>query len=318
MRQEEKRKRNKYVAAAIVIIVAAAFAAAVLFALRGNVSFFSGLENTLGGRKAQNSPSSPAFAGESGGMSVYFIDVGEGDCSLIVCDGKTMLIDSGERASYDSVAMTLDSLGISRLDYIVATHMHSDHIGALSEVLNDYGTDLFLMPKLPLELTPTSKAYSDMLEALVANDVEVRETVAGDTYSLGSAVICVLGPLTTETENVNDTSAIIKITYGEVSYLFTGDAEAEEETALLSAGADLKADVLKVAHHGSGSSSCSEFLRAVSPLVCIISVGAYNDYGHPNDAVVRRLSGYTKKIYRTDVCGTVCVRTDGEKTEVTF
>ena len=272
---------------------------------------FDGLEQTID-VDTQSAPDS------SEGLFVHYIDVGQGDCSLIVCDGKTMLIDAGENGHESDVINYLRSLNIKKLDYIVASHQHSDHIGGLAEIITEFGCDTLIMPRLTKAQTPTNSTYKAFLNAISSSDIRTLASNPGDIYNLGSTVIELYGPVTDDAEDINNMSIVMKATYGSNSFLFTGDAEKEEELEIIDTGAELDCDVLKVGHHGSSTSSSKEFLAEVTPDICIIQVGADNDYGHPHNSSVKRISQYTDKIYRNDICGNIVVHSDGEEISVEY
>lgn len=255
---------------------------------------------------------------QSNSFEVHYIDVGQGDCSLIICDGKTMLIDAGENGHETEVLNYLRMKKIDKLDYIIASHQHTDHIGGLPEVLDEFGTDNIIMPRLTKEQTPTNRTYTAFLKSIQNSGAKVIASKAGATYNLGSATFEILGPVTNEVEDINSMSVIVKLTYGENTFLFTGDAEKDEERSVIATGADLDCDVLKVGHHGSGTSSCKDFLDAVSPEICVIQVGADNDYGHPHENIVERLMKYADEIYRNDLCGDIVITSDGFNLNVTY
>lgn len=251
-------------------------------------------------------------------FQVHYIDVGQGDCSLVICDGKTLLIDAGENGHETEVINYLRSLGIEKLDYIIATHQHSDHIGGLPEVIEEFGMDNIIMPRLTQEQTPTNSTYKAFLKAVQASGAKVIASKVGASYSLGSARFDILGPVTNDAEDINSMSVIAKVTYGENTFLFTGDAETEEEKEVLETGADLNCDVLNVGHHGSYTSSSKDFLDAVTPEICVISCGAGNDYGHPHDKALNRIKKHTKEIYRTDICGSVVIDSNGKNLNISY
>ena len=272
---------------------------------------FNGLEQTLG-------ESADILSDDNKGLSVHYIDVGQGDCSLLVCDGKTMLVDAGENGHESDVINYLRSQNVDKLDYIVASHQHSDHIGGLAEVITEFGCDTLIMPRLTKAQTPTNSTYTDFLKAIKNSGVKTLASNPGDIYNLGSAVIEIFGPVTDDAEDINNMSIVMKATYGSNSFLFTGDAEKEEELEIIETGADIDCDVLKAGHHGSKTSSSKEFLAEVTPDICVIQVGENNDYGHPHSASLKRIEKYTKNIYRNDVCGDIILHSDGEKISVEY
>lgn len=255
---------------------------------------------------------------ENSNFQVHYIDVGQGDCSLVVCDGQTLLIDAGENGHETEVINYLRLLGIDKLDYIIATHPHSDHIGGLPEVIEEFGMDNIIMPRLTKEQTPTTKTYTRMLEEIKASGAKVISAKVGSTYTLGEASFEILGPVSDSAEDLNSMSVVAKVTHGENSFLFTGDAESDEEREIIGAGVDLDADVLKMGHHGSNTSSCKEFLVEVTPEICVIMCGEDNDYGHPHKEPLERLKKYTNEIYRTDLCGDIVISSDGKNFDINY
>ncbi len=240
---------------------------------------------------------------------VHFIDVGQADASCIVLpDGETLLIDAGSNASEHQLLSYLEKYGIRHIDYAVFTHPHEDHIGGAEAVLGACEVDCVILP----QAVSTSVTYEVMLDAIAAEGCSVQYGVPGSTYMLGDASFSILGPVSTDDENLNNASIILSLQYGQNKFLFTGDAEEAAETeVLLREPAALNADVLKVGHHGSSTSSSEVFLAAVSPDVAVISCGENNEYGHPHTSTLARLSLFTDHIIRTDQLGSVRVYSDG-------
>lgn len=249
---------------------------------------------------------------------VHYIDVGQGDCELVECDGKYMLIDAGENGFETVVINYLKSHKIEVLDYVVASHQHSDHIGGLSEVLEAFEVKNIIMPRLTKAQIPTNSTYSDFTKAVKASGAKVIEAKVGATYDLGSGEFEILGPVTNDAEDINNMSVVMRFDYGENSFLFTGDAETEEENEILETDANLDCDVLKVGHHGSSSSSGKKFLDAVTPEICVILCGKDNSYGHPHKEITKRLKKYTDETYRTDVCGSIVISSNGKDLTVDY
>lgn len=240
-------------------------------------------------------------------FEIHFIDVGQGDCSLILCDGKAMLIDGGETSESSKVYAYLKKLGVDHLDYIVATHAHSDHIGGLSGALNYASVDTALCPVTSYD----SKTFSSFTKYLGLQGVSITVPEPGDTLSLGNASVTILGPQKSY-EDTNDTSIVMKVVYGKTSFLFTGDAERTAEADIMEAGYDLSATVLKVGHHGSDTSTSYPFLREIMPEYAVIQVGKGNSYGHPTEDTLSKLRDADAKVFRNDLQGTVICASDGE------
>lgn len=238
-------------------------------------------------------------------FNIQFIDVGNADAALVTCDGHSMLIDGGDKDDSDRMYAILKARDISRLDLIAATHAHSDHVGGLPGALNYATAELTLCPVTEYDSDPFRdfKKYAD----LHGGGITVPKP--GDTYPLGSSTVSVLG--VNAADGTNNSSLILKIKYGQTSFLFMADAEAEAEQALLASGADLSATVLKVGHHGSDTSTSYSFLQAVNPQYAVVSVGAKNSYGHPAGSVLSLLQDAGVKLYRTDLQGDIDCSSDG-------
>lgn len=237
-------------------------------------------------------------------LKVYFFDVGQADSIFVMSSGECMLIDAGNNADGKLIVKQLENMNIDTIDYVVGTHPHEDHIGGLDDVINNLKIKNVLMPKK----TTTTKTYEDVLKAIKNANLKIKTPKVGDIFYVGMAKCEVMG-IENDAENLNENSIIIELTYGEKKFLFTGDAEVANEK--LRSWDDI--DVLKVAHHGSRTSSSEEFLEQVKPEYAIISCGQDNDYGHPHKEVIGRLKGV--KIYRTDEEGTILVTSDGENLE---
>ena len=246
-------------------------------------------------------------------LTVHFLDVGQGDSILIEYNNKSMLIDSGESDQGEVVSDYLKNEGISTLDYVVATHPHSDHIGGMNDILNNFQIDHFI----DSGYVHTTETYEDMLTTIDQKDIPFEEAQAGQTISFDPAVdIEILNPGTTYSDDLNENSVVLKVTYNNTSLLLMGDAGLETEERIMKAGYDIDSDILKVGHHGSQSGSGETFISTVSPEVSVIEVGAGNSYGHPDAEILERLQA-ASKVYRTDLDGTVTVTTDGSNYTVT-
>ena len=250
-------------------------------------------------------------------LEVTFLDVGQGDSILLRTREQNILIDAGEVEYGQTVVDDLADYGVEELDLVIATHMHSDHMGGMAAVVEALPVDTFVMTALPDSMVPTTRVYENLLTALEESpETAVEAAEPGAVYDLGGGVtLTILGPLT-DYDDLNLTSVVCRVDAGARSFLFTGDMEREAEQDLLEAGADLDADVLKVGHHGASTSSTEDFLAAVSPAASVIEVGTGNSYGHPTGQTLERLQSYGP-IYRTDLDGAVVVATDGVSLTVT-
>ena len=255
----------------------------------------------------------PQYISQNSFLEVHYIDVGQADSALVICDDKTMLVDGGNAADSNTVVAYLTKNNIDYLDYMVCTHAHEDHVGGLSGPLSvmDVGTIY-----APLTQEDT-KAYLNFRNKAEEKGIEIINPYCGEVFYLGDGKVEILGPVSEETDNLNNTSIVLKVTYGETSFLFTGDAEYEEEQDILNAGCDLRADVLKVGHHGADNSSSYSFLREVMPEYAIISVGKDNSFNHPAENTLSRLRDVGAKVYRTDMQGDITVFSDGQNITVT-
>lgn len=254
-----------------------------------------------------NEPDEDKSTTPSGQMKVHFINVGQGDSILVQFhNGQTMLIDAGPD---DSVVSYLNRQGIKKINYLVATHPHADHIGGMAAVIRTFDIEKVYMPRV----SHTSKTYENVLLAIKSKGLRISSAKAGVTILDQNGLKAnFIAPCSSSYDNLNNYSAVIKIQYGNTSFLLTGDAEAESEQQMLVSGTNLKADVLKVGHHGSNSSTTSSFIKAVSPKYAVISCGAGNQYGHPHQEVLSRLANTGVKTYRADTDGTVIFISDGK------
>lgn len=238
-------------------------------------------------------------------MEVHFIDVGQGDSTLIVCGGEAMLIDAGDNSMGTTVQRYLTEQNVEKLKYVIGTHPDADHIGGLDVILYKFECETIIMPDRKSEYA----SYRDVIDVMENKNYEITYPQIGAEYALGDATFTILGP-DCDYPDDNNCSVILRLTHGANSFLFTGDAEAEAEQALLDSGADISAAVLKVGHHGSSTSTGREFLDEVSPRYAVISCGAGNDYGHPHRETLKKLRDIDCQIFRTDEQGSIVAYSD--------
>lgn len=241
-------------------------------------------------------------------LEVTYIDVGQADSILIECGGESMLIDGGNVEDSDKIYSILQKKSISHLNYVIATHEHEDHVGGLAGALTYASADTILCPVDSAE----TEAFQNFKEKADENG-GITVPDYGYELEVGKASGFVVG---VNAGDGNDSSIIIRLEYGDTSFLFTGDAEMEAEKSAINAGHELKADVLKVGHHGSNTSSCYEFLREVMPKIAVISVGKDNSYGHPDADLMSRLRDVNSQVYRTDMQGDIVITSDGKEITV--
>jgi len=249
------------------------------------------------------------LADNDGKLSVYFLDVGQGDSTLVLFSNKSILIDAGEAEMGDRVVGDLKALGVRRIDLLVATHPHSDHIGGMQKVLAAFPVGQVLDSGLP----HTSSTYEHFLETIEQKNIPYRVAEQGQTIDIDPALmIFVLSPPKQHYgDDPNTNSVVLRISYGTFAFLMAGDMGGESENALVRSGYPLNARILKVGHHGSYSSTSSSFLSRVQPETAIIMVGKDNPYSHPHKQTLDLLKDYGVTVYRTDLDGTIVIRSDG-------
>ncbi len=248
----------------------------------------------------------------NGNLYIHFIDVGQADAIYINNGNNSMLIDAGKNDTANELVNYLKEQHIDSLDYVIATHPHEDHIGGMDEVLNNFKIDKILMP----DKVTTTKTYENLLLAIKNNGCEKIIPKVGEEYNLGNASFTILAPNSNNYEELNNYSIVIKLKYGNNTFLFSGDAETLSEDEILKNNIDLKCDLLKVGHHGSSTSTSLKFLNAVNPKYAVISVGKDNQYNLPKKTVMNRLKNNNIKVYRTDESGTIIAVSDGNN--ITF
>ena len=245
------------------------------------------------------------------GLKVHFIDVGQADAILIQCEGKNMLIDGGNKADSNVMYTYLKKYGVTHLDYVIGTHAHEDHIGGIPGALQYATAGTVYCPVK----TYSSKAFENFVKSVTNRGTSIKIPKVGTSFSLGSASVKILA--VNAASGTNNTSIVTRITHGNNSFLFMGDAEREVEQYLINSGAAQKATVLKVGHHGSDTSSGYQFLWNVMPEYAVISAGKGNSYGHPHDEVLSRFRDADVTLFRTDMQGDIICTSDGSSVSFT-
>jgi competence protein ComEC len=244
----------------------------------------------------------------NGQLKVHYINVGQADSILIQQGSQNMLIDAGTNASANTLIGYLKAENIKKLDYLILTHPHEDHIGGADVVIDTFNIGTVLMPKV----TSNTKTFKDVVTSMNKKSLKAKLPVVGDSFKLGEASCNILGPINTVVGDLNTYSIVLKLTFGSNKFIFTGDAQVSNEKDMINKGMDLSADVLKLGHHGSRTSTSQQFLDKVNPKYAVISCGIKNDYGHPHKEVMQRLQAKKIKVYRTDENGTIVCTSDGK------
>ena len=246
----------------------------------------------------------PEMANPSGELTLTMIDVGQADSFLLVQNGKTMLVDCGTRSTGEDVVKYLNEQGITRLDYVIGTHPHDDHMGGMYDVITNFEIGKIIMPEVEVGKV-TTNWYVKLMQEIKQGAYELEYAKLGAVYDLGEASFKIIGPIETDESNLNNYSIVLKVTFGDMDVIMTGDAETKVEKAIIESGETLGAEILKVGHHGSDTSSSDEFLDAVSPLYALISAKVGNKYEHPIKSTMQKLEKRKIEVYRTDENGTV-------------
>ncbi len=300
-RKNIKNKKYYYIITAVIVLILA------------SISFLG--ENNVWNEASKSAALNSAVTEQEGYFYAHFIDVGQADCTLLKCGNDVVLIDGGEVDSYNAIKSYLDSQNVTEIDYYILTHAHSDHIGSADDVIKNYKIDNIIMTKLSESNTPTTNVYKALLSALSESDAKIIAAKPNSDYYLNSFSFKILAP-NDDYDDLNNTSVVIKAVYQNNSFIFQGDAEKESENDILDAGFSVKADVIKLGHHGSNTSTSNDYLKAVDPEIAVISCGADNKYNHPHEETIAKLDKNNIEYYRTDLNGTVVVSSDGTNLSV--
>ena len=239
-------------------------------------------------------------------LEVHYLDIGQGDCTLIKSGNEAMLIDGGDGNQGTKIQSYLSSKGVSKLKYVIATHTDADHIGGLPVIITKFDIETFFMPKYAKD----TRAYDNVMQALKYKNLKTTVPKQGSVYTLGTAKFTIVSTGKTY-ESANDTSICIRLVNGSNSFLFVGDAEESAEKDMMESGITLKSNVYKISHHGSRNGTTEKFIKAVNPSFAVISCGKDNSYGHPHASVLNLLRSRKVSVYRTDEQGTIIAKSDG-------
>ena len=299
-----RKKKSRSKSSSILTVLVFTFLA-VYYALTGGES---NTVDVVSSNYTSNEVVSVANESEvSGDLEIYYFDVGQADCIFVKNEDECMLIDAGNNADGKLIAKELESLGVQKINYLIGTHPHEDHVGGLDDIIEEFDIGKIYMPKREAN----TATFEDILDAVSDKNLKISTPNVGDKFNVGEAT-CEILSVDSDAEDTNDSSIVILMTFGKTSYLFTGDIGSEIEENV--DWSDI--DVLKVAHHGSKYSSSKEFLAETTPEVAVISCGRDNDYGHPHDEAVKRIENIGAEIYRTDKQGTIYIKSDGNKYDI--
>lgn len=313
--RRDKIIRRKEFVSALISIAASAFLAAVLFLhFNDHYLHIGAVPSTYDVIRFFGGGARPYTELSDNEMAVSFIDVGQGDCELISVNGCNILIDCGDTDKIDSVIGFLKYSGVEQLNAVIITHPHDDHYGGMYKLLSRFDIGEVIMP----EIEVNSVTYQRLSKVINDRGIRFRYAKAGERLTLGEDIFLdIIAPIYFDYGEENNFSIVARLVYGETSFLFTGDLERAGELDLIDAGIDLRADVLKVAHHGSAGSSSAEFLEKVTPRIAVFETGAINYYGHPRSEVLDRLAKVgCEETYSTAANGNIVIISDGRELRV--
>lgn len=294
------KKQKKFVVYTIFIVIFGIIVYVLDFSGVASISEIKNVFGAIDGVKPVDSD-----------FAVYYLDVGQSDCTIVVCDDEVLMIDCGTYNQLNTIRQSIHTLNIDKIDYMVVTHQHDDHMGSAIDLLEDLTVENFIMPKLTQSNNVTSKTYNILINTLDGKNINKIPAQDCKSFMLGEALVEVLSP-TVQSNNLNNMSVVLKVTYGNTEFLFQGDAESKIENDLLRSDYDIDVDVLKTGHHGSKTSSSDKYIEATSPEITIISSGYGNNYGHPNAMVLERLEKENISTFTTLLDGDIAVASDGK------
>ena len=294
------KNQKKWINYVLVFLI---FSVCIFTLEKSEIVSLNQIKNSLGAIDGVN-PVDSNFA-------VYYLDVGQSDCTIIICDNEVLMLDCGTLNQLNTIRQSLLSLNIKTIDYMVISHQHDDHMGSATEIIKDYEVENLIMPKLTQSNNVTTKTYNVLINTINENNINKIPAQNCDNFKVGDAVVEILSP-SVQSNNLNNMSVVLKITYGETEFLFQGDSETKIENDLILSDFDIDVDVLKIGHHGSKTSTSDKFIDATSPDIAVISSGYANNYGHPNGAILDRLENNDIKTYITALDGNVVLSSDGK------
>ncbi len=300
-------KYNKKVAAVVNFIIVFSVIFNILISLNAfSVNDIYSQIEIMGGMERQDAD-----------FAVYFLDVGQSDCTIITCDDMTMMIDTGSKFRNIEIKSALFTLGIKQIDYLVVTHPHDDHMSNASEIIEKFDVKNIIMPIISVNNQVNSPIYSTLINTIAKHNVNPMAVSSGDNFGFGNANVQVVAPIK-QNKNLNNMSLVLKITYDETSFLFQGDVEKTVENDVLSNGIDISADVIKIGHHGSNTSSGEEYLENVDPAYAVVSCGPDNNFKHPSKQTIDTLDSKNIKTFITAYHGNIIMTSDGKNIDVLY
>lgn len=271
----------------------------------GNAAVQQGGETQNGSENVTSTTTTTqGFTSADGTLTLSMIEVGQADSFLLVQDDNVALIDCGTRSTGENVINYLNSQGITEIDYLFGTHPHDDHMGGMYDVISNFKIGKIILPKVK-NGEVTSNWYMKLMQKIKKDKYNLEYAKVGTVYNLGDAKMKVIGPISAPEDNLNNYSTVLKVSFGQMDVIMAGDAEKDVEKEIIKSGENLDAEILKIGHHGSDTSSCIEWLDAISPKYALISAETGNRYNHPIKETMQNLKKRKIEVYRTDECGTV-------------
>lgn len=307
-----RRRRNRLLLLSACVLFVLAITANTLGSFTTTLPTWHSLQQELAGYFEEVGP---AVSYVDGDVTVHFIDVGQGSCVLIKAGDQAVLLDAGETDQGGKIVRYLEAQGVSRLNYVVASHPHSDHIGGMSMVFNKIPTDYVIMPNIKDEFIPTTRVYEDFLTTIQQQKIAVISANMGQRYAVGAGQMTILQPQG-DFQDLNDMSIGVLFRYDKTAFLYTADMETQAEKALLQTNQNIQADVFALGHHGSKTSSTEALLDRIGAAYYVVQSGYQNKYGHPHKEAVERVSRRGGTLYRNDLEGTIVFASDGKQLSV--